>query len=167
MTDQTEQRPTVANTGSPLEGNRAPRRRGREWLRLIASGKRFGRIKRAVQRCFILSDGQPILTRNVLERAYPKLRHFTDWHYLAARRALRHHAEVIARNRFGRGRPCLWAPQSVEACEDVANTLPNDRHRSDDRAITQQMLAISYNKQPVENRFMHSNSNAGTSNKQQ
>ena len=96
-----------------------------ERMRAIASGKRFGRIKRAVSRTFILSDGQPILTRSVLERAYPRLRRFTDWHYLAARRALRHGAEVVGRNRYGRGRPNLWAPKQVEVCEDVANTLPN------------------------------------------
>ena len=125
--DQTlkEQRSTVANIGSPLEGNRAPTRphRGRGFV--IASKTRIGRIRRSVKREFILSDGQPILTRSVLERAYPRLRSFTWWHYLAARRALRHDAEVIARNRFGRGRPNLWAPKQVEVCKVVANTLPN------------------------------------------
>ena len=34
-----------------------------------------------------------------------------SWHYLAARRALRKEAIVIARNRFGRGRPNLWLPK--------------------------------------------------------
>ena len=88
-----------------------PRSRSRrEHLRLIASKKRFGRVKIAVRRCFILSDGEPILTRSVLQRAYPRLSRFTWWHYLAARRALRSSAIVIARNRFGRGRPALWAP---------------------------------------------------------
>ena len=76
-----------------------------EWLRLIASKSRYGRIRVAVRRCFILSNGEPILTREVLERAYPRLRRFTSWHYLAARRALRRSAIVVARNRFGRGRP--------------------------------------------------------------
>jgi hypothetical protein len=55
-----------------------------------------------VRREFILSDGQPILTRRVLERAYPRLSRFADWHYLAARRALRQEAMVVARNRYGR-----------------------------------------------------------------
>ena len=76
---------------------------------VIASKSRLGRIKRAVRRQFILSDGKPILTRSVLERAYPRLRKFTWWHYLAARRALRQEAIVVGRNRFGRGRPALWA----------------------------------------------------------
>ena len=84
-------------------------RRSREYLRLIASKSRIGRVKRAVKREFILSRGQPILTRSVLQRAYPRLSRFTWWHYLAARRALRQEASVVARNRFGRGRPNLWA----------------------------------------------------------
>lgn len=83
----------------------------RETARAIASQKRIGRIKRAVRRQFILSDGEPILTRSVLERAYPRLSRFTDWHYLAARRALRQEAVIVGRNRYGRGRPNLWAPK--------------------------------------------------------
>ena len=86
-------------------------RRSREYLRLIASKSRIGRVKRAVKREFILSDGKPILTRSVLERAYPRLSRFTWWHYLAARRALRQEAEVIGRNLKGRGRPNLWSPK--------------------------------------------------------
>jgi hypothetical protein len=84
--------------------------RDRAWLRLIASKSRIGRIRLAVRRGFIVSDGQPITIRQVLERAYPRQRRFTSWHYLAARRALRKEAIVIARGRFGRGRPNLWAP---------------------------------------------------------
>jgi hypothetical protein len=80
---------------------------------VIASKSRVGRIRRAVRRGFILSDGAPILTRDVLERAYPRLRRFASWHYLAVRRALRlEGARVIARSRFGRGRPAFWAPNS-------------------------------------------------------
>ena len=92
-----------------------PARKGsiREHLRLIAVKSRPGaRIRRAVRRGFIVSDGHPITIRQVLERAYPRLRHFVSWHYLAARRALRKEAIVIARNRFGRGRPNLWLPKS-------------------------------------------------------
>ena len=88
---------------------RARPRRGRGFV--IASKSRKGRIRLAVTRGFILSDGQPITSRQVLERAYPRLNRFTAWHYLAVRRALRHDAIVIARSRFGRGRPCLWAPK--------------------------------------------------------
>jgi hypothetical protein len=75
-----------------------------------ASKSRTGRIKLAVRRLFIISDSQPILLRQVLDRAYPKLKRFTSWHYLAARRALRHDAIMVARNRYGRGRPGLWGP---------------------------------------------------------
>jgi hypothetical protein len=87
------------------------RTQSKEWLALIASKSRTGRIRLAVRRQFILSRGQPILIRQVLERAYPRLKRFTSWHYLAARRALRREATAIARMRIGRGRPCLWAPK--------------------------------------------------------
>jgi hypothetical protein len=80
-------------------------------LRAIASKSRVGRIKLAVRREFILSNGNPITTPQVLRRSYPRQKRFTCWHYLAARRALRQVANVIARNRFGRGCPCLWAPK--------------------------------------------------------
>lgn len=96
----------MSNVASKCEHPRAQRN---GYKIVIASGSRIGRIKRAVRRQFILSDGRPILTRSVLERAYPRLRRFTDWHYLAARRALRQEAMVVARMRFGRGRPNLWA----------------------------------------------------------
>jgi hypothetical protein len=89
--------------------------RSREYLRLIASKPRpFARIRLAVARCFMVSDG-PITIRQVLERSYPRLRRFTAWHYLAARRALRLSAEVIGRNRYGRGRPNLWMPRDTDA----------------------------------------------------
>jgi hypothetical protein len=78
---------------------------------VIASASRIGRIRLASRRCFILSNGAPILIRDVLLRAYPRLKRFTAWHYLAARRALRKEATIIARNRFGRGRPNLWSPK--------------------------------------------------------
>jgi hypothetical protein len=83
----------------------------RDRLHLIASRKRLGRIKLAVRREFILSDGHPITIRQVLQRGYPRLRRFTAWHYLAARRALRREAMVIARCRYGSGRPNLWVPK--------------------------------------------------------
>jgi hypothetical protein len=75
---------------------------------VIASKSRIGRIRRAAKRCFIASGGT-ISIRDVLERAYPRLKRFTAWHYLAARRALRKEAIIIGRIRFGRGRPALWA----------------------------------------------------------
>jgi hypothetical protein len=81
----------------------------RDHLRLIASKSRIGRIKLAARREFIVSNSHPITIRQVLQRAYPRLRRFTSWHYLSARRALRSMAVVIARRRYGRGRPNLWA----------------------------------------------------------
>jgi hypothetical protein len=101
-----EQGLTGGAQGDQNSGTRAQRS---ERMRAIASKSRFGRIRIAVRRCFILTNGEPVLTRDVLERAYPRLRRFTSWHYLAARRALRMSAVVVARNRFGRGRPALWA----------------------------------------------------------
>jgi hypothetical protein len=83
-------------------------RKGRGFV--ISAKSRPGcRIRRAVSREFILSDGEPITVRSVLERCYPRLRKFRSWHYDAARQALRKVATVIARNRHGRGRPALWA----------------------------------------------------------
>ena len=77
-------------------------------LRAIASKKRPGaRIRRSISRCFIIR-GQLITIGQVLRRSYPRLDRYSSWHYLAARRALRHDATVVARCRFGRGRPNLW-----------------------------------------------------------
>ena len=54
----------------------------KSYLRLqIASA----RIRRSVKRAFIVSGGQPITVRDVLVRAYPKLRRFNDWHRWSCR----------------------------------------------------------------------------------
>jgi hypothetical protein len=90
-------------------------KRGGEYARAIASKKRLGRIRRAVHRAFILSDGQPILARTVLERSYPRLKVFLRGHRRAVWRALLQEAQVIARNRFGRGRANLWARRDMGA----------------------------------------------------
>jgi hypothetical protein len=91
-------------------------RRTREYMLAIAAKSRPGaRIRLAVRRCFILSDGRPILVRDVLSRAFPKLRRFNSWHYWSARRALRQVAVIIARKRHGRGRACLWALRDMDA----------------------------------------------------
>jgi len=79
-----------------------------EHLRLIASKKRMGRIRRAVRREFILSDGKPILARDVLERSYPRLKVFLRGHRRAVWRALCIDAECVGRMLRGRGRPSLW-----------------------------------------------------------
>jgi hypothetical protein len=101
-------------------------RRGRPFtsdgVRIIASKPRIGRIKLAVRREFIISNGRPITIRQVLQRGYPRLRRFTAWHYLAARRALRIEATVIARCRYGRGRPNLWVPRDVQTRGDKTSS---------------------------------------------
>jgi hypothetical protein len=89
--------------------NEAPTRRRKGNPYLIPAKSRMGRIRRAVSRCFILSNGEPITTRAVLERAYPRERRFKTWHYLGAYLALRKVALAVARKRHGRGRPALWA----------------------------------------------------------
>ena len=81
-----------------------------ERMRAIALRKRGGRILVAARRAFIVSSGEPILARDVLARAYPRLKRFTYWQRWSVRRALLQVAEPIARNRFGKGRPILWSP---------------------------------------------------------
>src|SRR5215475_520141 len=104
----------LASRGAAVSADlraRTPSRR--DYFRAISAKSRPGcRIRRAVSREFILSDGEPILVRSVLDRAYPRLRRFKSWHYDAARGALRKVATIVARNRFGRGRPALWAKRS-------------------------------------------------------
>jgi hypothetical protein len=99
-----------------MSGIKAPAiaRKGKGFV--ISAKSRPGcRMRRAVSREFILSDGQPITVRSVLERAYPRLRRFKSWHYDAARKVLRRSATIIARNRHGRGRPALWLARNMDA----------------------------------------------------
>ena len=90
-------------------GLKAPTRSHNGKRMVIASEKRIGRCKRAVKRAFIVADGQPILARDVIDRAFPRIERVEDWHRWSVRRALLQEAEIVARNRFGRGRPNLWA----------------------------------------------------------
>jgi hypothetical protein len=90
----------------------APPRPRSEHMRAIASRSRLGRLKRAVRRAFIVSNGAPITSRDVLTRGYPRLKHYAPGHRRAAWRALLAEAELIARQRHGKGRPGLWAPKS-------------------------------------------------------
>ena len=95
--------------GDPAERARTHRRNGLPIV--IASENRIGRIRRSVKRAFIVSNGQPITVRDILARAYPRLRRFNDWHRWSCRRALLSEGAIaIARMRFTRGRPNLWAP---------------------------------------------------------
>ena len=76
---------------------------------VIGAKSRMGRVRVATRRCFVVSRGQPILVRDVLERRYPRQRRFRSRQYDLARCALRKVAVIIARHRYGRGRPCLWS----------------------------------------------------------
>jgi hypothetical protein len=81
----------------------------------IASESRVGRIRRCVKRCFIVSNGRPIFARDVIGRAFPRIRRVQDWHRWSVRRALLSEGAVaIARSRFGRGRPNLWLPLTAK-----------------------------------------------------
>lgn len=100
----------VAESHRADRGDRAHSRSrsGRGFV--IASDSRVGRIRRCVKRAFIVSNGELITVRDVLARAYPRLRRFNDWHRWSCRRALLlEGATAIARMRFTRGRPNLWA----------------------------------------------------------
>jgi hypothetical protein len=92
---------------------RAPRFLDSAYQSAIASLPRpSARICQAARREFILTKSGLITVRQVLERAYIRRRpkRFTHWHRLAVRRALRRIGAIaVARKRFGRGRPALWA----------------------------------------------------------
>jgi hypothetical protein len=81
------------------------------YLSLIASQPRWGRVRVAVRRAFVVSNGRPICVGDVLVRAYPRLGRFKHWHRWSARRALLQVAVVVGRSRYGRGRPNLWVPK--------------------------------------------------------
>jgi hypothetical protein len=104
------------------QNNFAPTHKRSGYKIVFASENRISRIRRQVLRAFIASNGQPITVREVLVRAYPKLKRFNDWHRWSCRRALLRHATIIARNLRGRGRPCLWAPKD----QSGANPVPTN-----------------------------------------
>jgi hypothetical protein len=87
----------------------APTRQRNGRPNVIPSKNRLGRLRRAVRRCFIVSNGGPICISDVLKRAYPRLRTFPCGHRWSVRVALLREAEVIGRMLKGRGRPNLWA----------------------------------------------------------
>jgi len=76
---------------------------------VVGAKTRMGKVRVAVRRCFVLSDGQPILVRDVLERCYPRAKRFRSRQYDLARQALRRVATIVARNRFDRA--ALWMPK--------------------------------------------------------
>jgi hypothetical protein len=79
---------------------------------VISSKSRIGRLRRCIKRAFIVSNGEPLTTSEILPRAFPRLTHYPCGLRWGLRLALLREAEPIARNRFGRGRPNLWAPKA-------------------------------------------------------
>jgi hypothetical protein len=97
-------------------GARSARAHNRNGNLLLKGAKsRMGKVRVAVRRCFIVSDGQPILVSDVLRRCYPRVKRFRSRQYDLARQALRRVAVIVARNRHGRGRPALWARRDMTA----------------------------------------------------
>jgi hypothetical protein len=85
---------------------------------VISAKSRIGRIRRAIRRAFIVSDGQPLTTTEILRRAYPRFKCYPSGHRHGLRRALRQEAIAIARMRLGRGRPCLWLPLTKQKAKE-------------------------------------------------
>ena len=99
-----------------MRGQIGARTRYRNANLLLKGAKtRMGKVRVAVRRCFIVSGGQPILVRDVLERCYPRAKRFRSRQYDLARQALRRVAVIVARNRYGRGRPALWIRRDMDA----------------------------------------------------
>jgi len=102
----------------------------RHWLSLIAAKSRNARVRKSARREFILARDGLVTVKAVLERAYVRQRprRFKSWHYHSVRRALRSlGAMVVARNRFGRGRPSLWALADTATegiAQDCAQNAP-------------------------------------------
>jgi hypothetical protein len=98
-----------------LIDTRPARSPSREHLIAISSRSRIGRLRRAIKRAFIVSNGQPLTTTAIMRRAYPRMRRVPAGYRWGLRRALRQEAVAIARMRYGRGRPNLWVPRDTPA----------------------------------------------------
>jgi hypothetical protein len=107
-------------------GSRRSRRQSNGRPFVISAKSRVGRLRRCIKRAFIVSDGRPLTTSEILARAYPRRTHYPCGLRWRLRLALLREAELIGRTLRGRGRPCLWAPKMVETCTPVANALPNN-----------------------------------------
>jgi hypothetical protein len=81
----------------------APARPTRAYMLAIAAKPREGRVRRAVRRALIAAGGRPLMTRDVLAWAYPRLERFKCWHYKSVYRAAPRYA-------VKRGR--VWMPRS-------------------------------------------------------
>ena len=79
----------------------------RAWMLVIASRRREGRVMRACRRALIAAGGRPLLTRDLLRWAYPRIERFQCWHYWSIYRAAPRYAVKIDR---------VWLPR----CQSVA-----------------------------------------------
>jgi hypothetical protein len=86
---------------------RRPHHRSRAYT--ISAKSRVGRLRRCIKRAFIASNNRLLTTTQILARGYPRLQRIPCGHRWGLTQALRREATAIARMRFGRGRPCLWA----------------------------------------------------------
>jgi hypothetical protein len=82
---------------------------------VISAKSRIGRLRRCIKRAFIVSNGEPLTTSEILPRAYPRLTHYPCGLRWGLRLALLREAELIGRMVRRRGRPCLWAPKRHDA----------------------------------------------------
>lgn len=71
-------------------------------------GKRIGRVQRQIIRAFIASNGQPLVTRELIQWCYPRLDRFQDWHRWNTRRAALKVAAQIGLD----GRRMMWRARS-------------------------------------------------------
>jgi hypothetical protein len=69
---------------------------------------RVGRLQRAVWRSFVASQGAPLLTRDLMARAWIREARYEHKHYRSLARAARRYA--IKLGRCGKGN--LWAPNA-------------------------------------------------------
>ena len=102
---------------SPMK-ERVPPRPHRGPGFVIASEKRFGRIRVAVRRAFIVAGDKPITARDVLVRAYARAKHYTDWQRWSVRRALLQDAVVRCSQSPGQGATLFVAPERLKLAFD-------------------------------------------------
>jgi hypothetical protein len=105
-----------------LIDTRPSRSPSRAHLIAISSKSRIGRLRRAIKRAFIVSNGQPLTTTAILQRAYPRFTRIPCGYRWGFRRALRQEAVAIARMRYGRGRPNLWVARDMH-CDMLVKSL--------------------------------------------
>lgn len=79
---------------------------------------RVGRVQRQVFRAFIVSNGRPRTTGQLIRYCYPRLTRFEHWHYNGVKRAAQRFAMQIATSAGGRGKGALWGLRSGQMLPD-------------------------------------------------